>query len=111
MKASLSSHYFYPQFALAPTTLAADSGPARGLQIWHELAQLSLILGNADEAADAVNLPRPAAAPFRIHLAQFAARHSYRIGPLTHRAKVDYERARSIQCTQHTDTIAAASEP
>src|SRR5258708_4317222 len=103
-------HYFDAQFALAPNTLASHPGPARRLQIRHELAQLALVLGHADEASDAVNLASFAAAPHRIHMTQLAARHLYGIGPRTHGAKVYFERTRSVQGTKRADAIAASRE-
>src|SRR5258708_25268128 len=90
-------HYFDAQFALAPNTLASDPGPARRLQIRHELAQLALVLGHANEATDAVNLASLAAAPLRVHITQLAAPHLYCVGPRTHGATVYFERTRSAQ--------------
>ena len=52
-----------------------------------------------------MHLSGPAAAAFRLHLAQFRARHPHRLGAFSHGPKVDLKRTRAVECSERTDAI------
>ena len=106
-------------FAASRICFSSEHGPRQphgvgrkrsGFEVRHEFSEVALILGESDQAADAVALSGSAAAAFHRN-----CRNSLRTvftdrGALGERAEIDFERPRSIEAAQSADTIAGARQ-